>query len=134
MKKLIFGIFAALLVTSLFASFSSAYYYGNSGYGNSYNDDYDRFSYHSERVNEGPFGSSKTARDYNRVTENFCYSNGICKKRTVYEHVTTDYPQVNYYNGNNYGFYRSPTYPWYQKNWDNSYRTNYYRSSFVYSY
>jgi hypothetical protein len=131
-KKIILGI-VGLFAVMFVMNFASAYYYTYPAYGGyGYDDQYDSYSYSSQRTTgNGPYVSTKST-NYNRVTENY-WNGREWVKRTSYVSEKRESPQYsrgyggygNYYGGyNNYNRYNNYN-PWYQKYWDNDRYNNY---------
>jgi hypothetical protein len=101
-KKLILG-FAGLFFTLLALNFASANYYTFPYYGGYGHDNFDSFSYHSERTT-GNYGYLNTkTNDYNRVTESF-WDGRDWVERTYYVSERRESPNYGY-GGYGYGGY-----------------------------
>ena len=133
--------FLALAVLAMFtvlalAGLSSAYTYYGGVYGNygSYQNDYDRTTYHVTRTSGS--GAYITQKDtfYDRQSEQYVNARGQLVDRTTYVKETVENPgYYGGYSGYNSGYYGNSYYnPWYQKYWSND-RYNRYGYNYGYS-
>ena|SRR3989344_3589002 len=119
-SKAILFTLAGIFLFSLASSVSAYMYYAP--------DNYDSFSYHSERSMGGMYGGSTKTNDYNRLTYTNYLPGGGTDKTTTFVRTTRDMPMLNYggqnynsnyYNQNNY----APSYN--QNNYAPTYSGNY---------
>lgn len=124
MKKLFALTFVTLFTLSMFASLSSAFYYGN--------DDYTRRTYYSTYENNGYIRTT----NYDRTSESYWDGNEWVD-RTTYVRETREGNAYDSYYRRNYPYSSyGRNYPWYQRHWNNRpyYSNTYPRNYYVLRY